>query len=341
MLRLKLICKASLLIVLSTPGFSFAPCPLVSSPRNRVAYDARRFFLSDDDNNNSNNNQSERKKSGGPFDFLFNPYSSNIPKEIEAEIYAAEANTATAKNRNARVALYIGAAFIGVLLAFFNGFITELRTPDTPDGVQFSLQDAGFSWVESNLVFRFLFMNKIGGGLSLLAGGAAALLAEAEYDTRRINAEKIFEEMKRRRDGKQSPANKAQRKKKRSSKESKHLRALAEIVSTQDDSAMASVAKTDTAIVTALEQLQDKAPTEKNDSTQENTGVLGTVKSFYKNADAMAASQALLLNKKLEDVGLLEKITDESGLKVIGKEAAAKVVSQGNRQDPSEGQKET
>ena len=36
----------------------------------------------------------------------------------------------------------------------------------------------------------------------------------------------------------------------------------------------------------------------------------------------MAASQALLLNKELEDRGVVEKITDESGLKVIGKEAA-------------------
>ena len=42
----------------------------------------------------------------------------------------------------------------------------------------------------------------------------------------------------------------------------------------------------------------------------------------------MAASQALLLNKKLEEEGIVEKITDESGLKVIGKEAAAKLEAQ-------------
>jgi hypothetical protein len=39
----------------------------------------------------------------------------------------------------------------------------------------------------------------------------------------------------------------------------------------------------------------------------------------------MAAAQALLLNKELEDKGVLEKITDETGLRVIGKEAAAKL----------------
>jgi hypothetical protein len=36
----------------------------------------------------------------------------------------------------------------------------------------------------------------------------------------------------------------------------------------------------------------------------------------------------LIMNKKLEDAGVLEKITDESGLKVVGKEEAAKLQEQ-------------
>ena len=47
------------------------------------------------------------------------------------------------------------------------------------------------------------------------------------------------------------------------------------------------------------------------------------MKDFYEQADNMTASQALLLNKELEDRGVVEKITDETGLKVIGKDAAA------------------
>jgi len=47
----------------------------------------------------------------------------------------------------------------------------------------------------------------------------------------------------------------------------------------------------------------------------------------------MAASQALLLNKKLEDTGVIEKITDETGLKVIGKEEAAKLKAQKQQQE--------
>ena len=33
-----------------------------------------------------------------------NPYESKIPKEIEKDIYAAEANTEAARDRNTRVA---------------------------------------------------------------------------------------------------------------------------------------------------------------------------------------------------------------------------------------------
>ena len=54
-------------------------------------------------------------------------------------------------------------------------------------------------------------------------------------------------------------------------------------------------------------------------------GFMGKMKDFYEKADSMAASNALLLNKELEDRGVVEKITDETGLKVIGKDAASKL----------------
>jgi hypothetical protein len=54
-------------------------------------------------------------------------------------------------------------------------------------------------------------------------------------------------------------------------------------------------------------------------------GFMGKMKDFYDKADSMAASNALLLNKELEDRGVVEKITDETGLKVIGKDAASKL----------------
>jgi hypothetical protein len=48
-----------------------------------------------------------------------------------------------------------------------------------------------------------------------------------------------------------------------------------------------------------------------------NPNLLDRVKGFYQQADTMAMTQALLLNKQLEDQGILPKITDETGLKVI------------------------
>ena len=59
--------------------------------------------------------------------------------------------------------------------------------------------------------------------------------------------------------------------------------------------------------------------------TDDNGGIFGKMKEFYDKADSMAQSQALLLNKELEERGVVEKITDETGLKVIGREEAAKL----------------
>lgn len=69
---------------------------------------------------------------------------------------------------------------------------------------------------------------------------------------------------------------------------------------------------------------QEEEANKEQESTTKDDGIMGKIKGFYERADSMAASQALLLNKELEDRGVIDKITDESGLKVIGKEAAAK-----------------
>jgi hypothetical protein len=72
------------------------------------------------------------------------------------------------------------------------------------------------------------------------------------------------------------------------------------------------------------QQLQVNESSASQESKKKD-GLLGTIQNFYERADSMAATQALLLNEKLEDEGLIEKITDESGLKVIGRDAAQKL----------------
>jgi len=259
----------------------------------------------------------------GPLSFIFNPYESKIPTEIEKEIYDAEGNTPAARDRGKRVALYAAIAFVGILMAFFNGFITELRSTPMPDGNEFSLDEAGFGWVESSFVTRFFFMNKIGGGIALLTGGGAALLAEAEYDTRRINAERIYEELVRRRTAKAEKEVPRKKKQRSSTKEKKRLAALSEVL-VDSTSAQRAPATNESQIESSPidKEVQPLPGTEvesANNTLKEGGGIFGKVKSFYQRADSMAASQALLLNKKLEDAGVLEKITDESGLRVVGK----------------------
>lgn len=260
---------------------------------------------------------------GGPLSFLFNPYDSKIPKEIEKEIYEAEGNTPAAQERGKRIALYAVIAFVGILMAFFNGFITELRSTPMPDGGAFSLEDAGFEWVESSFLTRFFFMNKIGGGLALLTGAGAGLLAEAEFDSRRLNAERIYEELVRRRTAKQErEAPKKKKKQRASTKEKKRLKALSEVMvnDKEEEDVVGGAAKTDETVMASAEETTPSAEPEKKGGG----GVFDSVKNFYQRADSMAASQALLLNKKLEDAGVLEKITDETGLKVVGKRATDK-----------------
>lgn len=253
----------------------------------------------------------------GIFDFL-SPYESKIPEELRDEIYQAEANTPAAQDRSQRVALYALIAFVGILCAFFNGFLTELRTNGPDGGPGVDLVDAGFGWVTENFLLNFLFTNKIGGGICLLGGAGAGLLAEAELDTKRINAEKIYEELERRRNAKTKPKKKvSSKKKRRSGKEKKRLSALSEVIVEEDTT------KSEVQLETQEESAAEEVSVE--DEKKEGKGLLGGLKDLYDKADSMAASQALLLNKNLEEAGVVDKITDETGLKVIGKEAAAKL----------------
>lgn len=150
-------------------------------------------------------------------------------------------------------------------------------------------------------------------------------MAEAELDSKRLNAEKIYEELEKRRDGKTKKAAKAnpsRKSKKRGGKETKRLAALSEVVGPNPTETTPKKAVVES--VAEEEVVEETAPKEA-EKKEEGKGLFRSMKGFYEQADSMAASQALLLNKNLEDVGVLEKITDETGLKVIGKEEAAKL----------------
>jgi hypothetical protein len=344
-----------------TPAGDFVMMPDGERRRRRSSRNGRLLLA----NRNNNNEQKptddpppeEEKTGGGFWDFL-SPYESKIPKSIEAEIYAAEAKTPAARDRDSRVALYTSVAVLGIMAAFFNGFLSELRISPDIDGHILTLDEAGFGWVVNNPLFSFLFTNKIGGGLCLVLGGGSGLLAEAELDTKRLNAEKIYEELVRRRTAREAKANGATTtsrpiKKKR---RNKTLEALAEVLRDDVTSKAASASRTSTATSTAtvpneapalsnapstLAKKEDETPQPSSSSSSVggNNNLLDKMKELYQKADTMAATQALLLNKQLEDQGILEKITDESGLKVIGKTATAAAKKNKNDEDKVESSK--
>ena len=109
-----------------------------------------------------------------------------------------------------------------------------------------------------------------------------------------------------------------------SKKNRKRLDALSEVVFEEDVNAPLVTTNKDEQTVD-FKGKDGKSVENESKENEGDGGIFGKVKDFYDKADAMAQSQALLLNKELEDRGVVEKITDETGLKVIGKDAASKL----------------
>ena len=70
--------------------------------------------------NNNNNNKNNI------FDFFLNPYPTQIPLELRDEIFAAEANTPAAQDRQKPITGYILICFLGVLCA---SVVKNILTP--------------------------------------------------------------------------------------------------------------------------------------------------------------------------------------------------------------------
>jgi hypothetical protein len=278
----------------------------------------------------------------------------NIPVEIRNEITLAESKTTAAKDRQQRIILYFSLTLIGITIAFGNAFLSDLRYGDGSPSTDLSYY--GFGWVQSNFITRFVLTNKIGGALGLLGAGVCGTLAEVEIRSKKESIEKIWTEMQRRRQSINDKEGVGRSKKKRrlqsssssgqlssnrrdnmTGKQKKRLSALEEVLldtTTMDDElttmplTMSDVTnKGVTTVDSSIREENNTAVDNDNTNNNKNEGILGAIAGFYKKADSMAASQALLLNKELEDRGIIEKITDETGLKVVGKKKAAKAAA--------------
>ena len=148
---------------------------------------------------------------------------------------------------------------------------------------------------------------------------------------RRENVEKIWQEVQKRKQERErgggSRKKKKGKNKKKLQKQAKRLSALSEVMAVDDGDSNQQISPAKEEEVPAEMAPQAAAASDGGNDVEkkEGGGIVGKIKGFYERADSMAASQALLLNKELEDRGVVEKITDESGLKIIGREAAAKL----------------
>jgi hypothetical protein len=105
----------------------------------------------------------------------------DIPEEVRDEIFKAEANTPAAKDRNTRVALYAIIAILGVALSSLNVFLSNVReSAGATVSDLSSIEDLGFGWVGSNPLSSFFLLNKIGGGIALIAAGFGGTMVELE-----------------------------------------------------------------------------------------------------------------------------------------------------------------
>ena len=107
-------------------------------------------------------------------------------------------------------------------------------------------------------------------------------------------------------------------------KQKKRLTALEELMVNDDEEKQPPVIHSSISYEETIESADGDTEAVQEKNEEDNNWILGKIKGFYDKADSMAASQALLLNKELEDRGIIDKITDESGLKVIGKDAASR-----------------
>ena len=258
-------------------------------------------------------------------------HESKIPADFRREIYEAEAKTPAAQGRQTRTIGYGISAFFFLALGLANVVLTSMQIAGQ------NLDDMGYGFLGSDF---FLTSTKVGGYVDIIGAGLLGTMVELENRTREETAEKIWEELQRRKAENDKASTRRERRKrsvstskggkKSSVKKSKRLAALAEVI-VEDEKE--SPLPTETVEVSSDTPTKE---TKENEPVEEEGGIMGSLKKFYKQADTLAASQALLLNKELEDKGLVDKITDETGLKVIGKEAAANAKEETKKQEKEE-----
>jgi len=267
-----------------------------------------------------------RKKNTRLFFFEEQQYAdSQIPEEFRKEIEDAEAKTPAAKDRAERIFWFVAVGGIFLTCALSSaiyGYVVNFEDPDAQglSKVQESL------WYQASKTLPIL-STKVGLYIDMSIAGICYLLFENEM-TRKFNTqEEIWKEIKRRKESRTGGERRSKKKSKISKKKGSRMKAFAEVLETED--------QVNEQVGEVGSQLLDSAEgsSKEGEEPRDEGGVFGGLKEMYKKADEMAAAQALILNKNLEEAGVVEKITDESGLNVIGRDAAKKIQEKSERKE--------
>jgi len=202
------------------------------------------------------------------------------------------------------------------------GKVIEFENPDTN----------GFAAIEETLWFQAskslpILSTKIGLYIDMALAGVCYFLVENEYVRKFNTQEAIWKEIVKRKEANMASGSSKKKKKKSikmKGKKGNRMKALAEVI----DVAEVGIENTVVPAPVPVVENSTESPVIEDGKQSDENGMLGKIKDFYSKADDMAATQALILNKKLEDAGVVEKITDETGLKVVGKDAAKKLIDE-------------
>jgi len=231
----------------------------------------------------------------------------SIPAELYDTIAAAEAATPAAAGRNVRIAGYIGGAVLCLVVTALCAATSATEGSTEPP----------IEWLVAASRIPLVSAGFVGTAVYTLLTGALGTLVLLEFQGAERNRLAIWEEILRRRTEETQQTKKKKKKRaprgggkgksdKGMGKNRKRKKAI---------DALSEVMVEDTAVPAVLPSVQTEekvtsftSEKQREDTNNPLSSISNKVKDVYRDADSQGYAQALFLNKKLEEMGLLEPI---------------------------------
>jgi len=286
--------------LLSKPGWEPTFIRTHGSPRNQCIRSPARaipLYLSSNNDNDGD----------GTGTVSSDPSSGSIPVELYDTIAAAEAATPAAAGRSVRIAGYIGGAVLCLVVTALCA-ATSATEGSTEPPIWWLVAASRIPLVSAGFVGTAVY--------TLLTGGLGTLVL-LEFQGAERNRLAIWEEIQRRRTEETQQTNKKKKKRApRGGGKGKSDRGMGKNRKRKKAiDALSEVMVEDTAVPAALPSVQTEekvtsstSEKQRDDTNNPLSSISNKMKDVYRDADSQGYAQALFLNKKLEEMGLLEPI---------------------------------